>query len=541
MLVRRVVSGDSFYLENNTLVRLKDVRAPYLEQPAGKSSLESLRQLIEGKEVTLSYSNGQAVVFVNGTDVNLKQIEKGFALVAPGANVGQNYIDAQFAARDNKLGFWSYADKEYPWDFAKRVGKTEAQLPTGLFPVQIDPELQEALSTLLGNDSTSSLLGLNAVALGLEGSGGSGQLAVERQGGGGQVLRRSGQVNANRAPLQELRDAKDPGQRRQRNSDARKLDRFVITYSKGRQNQKTHYYFTMLPAIENVFRGSGQNVPDVKPGIMFTTEENYVRHLIPGAPPVYQSMGIKGKSLFLVGAFLGFEKTNQGGKVGNRGGDRLDVKYDGNPVTAAQLNSYETAKLFDEEVLQSGKPIKLDIYSVSDKHDEELNIQVNGLVESMRVYTVRADRTYYAIAISCLDFNWGRVGGAETNTSNDPSQNPFSEPYDNYDRGEPAKDLDGKIQLDEAQIALRKAREQFESARRQLTEAQTKARNSGNAIDLESAKRALDEAQIGLRNARSQMERAVRNLSVQQTNLRRTRTAPRTTRPGAGSESFSNR
>jgi len=197
-------------------------------------------------------------------------------------------------------------------------------------------------------------------------------------------------------------------------SERLKKERFEVRFQKNVDGQDYTYVFAfaLLPAIDSAFRTSGQPVPDATPGIKFQTEMNYQRHLVPGGPPVYQAMGIKGRYLYLVGAFIGNEVYAQKRSVERPNPAALDVTYEGKPRIPAKIQSYQWAKTFDEEVIQNGRPVEILIQALSDRTDEDITISVRGIIESMRLYCVRADRTYYAFTISSLQFNWKRKKGA---------------------------------------------------------------------------------------------------------------------------------
>jgi hypothetical protein len=246
--------------------------------------------------------------------------------------------------------------------------------------------------------------------------------AYQIPGNQGEVLPKDA-VNAKSIPPNPPIDADDEPIRE--DPFRYKYDYFEIHFKKrdenNNQDSELAYAFALLPAIENVFRSSGQNVPDVNPGIKIQTEMNYQRHLVPGAPPVYQSMGTKGKYLLLVGAFIGNESINSPLNQKRPNPAVLDMKWNlqsdsdwtALPKLGGDINSYTRAKLFCEEVIQSGRPVLIRLKAASDKTDQDITIEVNGVVEAMRVYCVRADRTYYAITVSCLDFRWYRGRKAE--------------------------------------------------------------------------------------------------------------------------------
>lgn len=74
--VTEVLDGDTFRTANRkNPIRLADVDAPEKGEPGAKAATEALRNLIEGKEVSIdtrgrSYGRSVARVKVNGRSVN---------------------------------------------------------------------------------------------------------------------------------------------------------------------------------------------------------------------------------------------------------------------------------------------------------------------------------------------------------------------------------------------------------------------------------------------------------------------------------------
>lgn len=188
------------------------------------------------------------------------------------------------------------------------------------------------------------------------------------------------------------------------NSSALK-DSFTITY-KDAYGQDKRWNFALLPAIENTLRpnNSTAGVPEVKPGILVRTGMNFKRFLIPGGPPVFQALGIEETFYQLVGAFIGAE-TNNGQEANPQAVYNINTS----------LNAYDSAMLFDKEVVQTAREVHLSILAGSGKRgfpiiDTPIQINVYGIVQNIRYFGVRHDRTYYAI-----DFRVTRYPNTPTN------------------------------------------------------------------------------------------------------------------------------
>jgi micrococcal nuclease len=143
-LVERVADGDTLTVitTNQTKLRIRmfGVDAPetpkgnkFPGQPYGPESEAYLKQLVEGKRVTVEiyqidrYKRLLSTVFLDGKDINLAMIEAGLAEVYRGPESGnpytQQYQAAEEAARSVKKGMWIQGDRyESPRAYRKRVG-----------------------------------------------------------------------------------------------------------------------------------------------------------------------------------------------------------------------------------------------------------------------------------------------------------------------------------------------------------------------------------------------------------------------------------
>jgi endonuclease YncB( thermonuclease family) len=129
-----ITDGDSVkaLVAGNQLlrVRLSWIDAPERSQAFGQRSKQHLSELVFGREVELHtfgldrYGRTLAVIFVDGTDVNLSQVRSGFAWVYEyyigdaAASVQESYHAAQLAAQQERRGLWSDTLTPVPpWEF----------------------------------------------------------------------------------------------------------------------------------------------------------------------------------------------------------------------------------------------------------------------------------------------------------------------------------------------------------------------------------------------------------------------------------------
>lgn len=402
--VQRVIDGDTFVLENGARVRLMTIDAPELDMPYGRESAQALKDLIEGKNVRVLYYRtdkwGRYISQVYLADDWSRKQEIGYTLVEQGsAFVGHwltpdwfeyanKYWEAEREARNNRRGLWrENQNPERPEEYRRRMnveeGEKEQRQNSGRLPQQYEEDQYE--------ETRSKELSQNMEIL-------EGELYQDQP-------RLAEMVQDENKPAWRtiVEDPQTPEQnRKEPNLDElyKKLNRnssFTITIENGTHKGKT-YRFALLPAIETALRSSGQNVPDVNPGIKIVTEMNYQKHLIPGGPPVYQSLGIRGRYLLLVGTLIGNE-----GFVENPKASALDIRWDGKSVHPdTKLNSYQSSLTLDRGLIQLGEPVHLRLFSESDHTDENLLLTVYGVIENIRFFCTRADRTYYAFTISCL-------------------------------------------------------------------------------------------------------------------------------------------
>jgi len=109
-------------------IRLASIDAPELKQFYGYSSKNSLAQLTLNKKVSAQcttvdmYKRQICTVFAGKVDVNSLQVKRGMAWAyLRYAPKDTPLKDIQDQARLAKLGLWSEAEPEAPWDFRRNV------------------------------------------------------------------------------------------------------------------------------------------------------------------------------------------------------------------------------------------------------------------------------------------------------------------------------------------------------------------------------------------------------------------------------------
>ena len=110
-------------------VRLAGIDAPEKSQPFGSVSKKSLSDQVFGKTVNIEsnkkdrYGRFLGRVIFNGTDVCLEQIRAGMAWHykrysnEQSESLRREYADAEYQARQLKIGLWSEPTPVAPWEF----------------------------------------------------------------------------------------------------------------------------------------------------------------------------------------------------------------------------------------------------------------------------------------------------------------------------------------------------------------------------------------------------------------------------------------
>ena len=112
-------------------IRLDGIDAPERTQPYGQRARQSLTELAHGRTASVEcpkidrYGRAVCRVSVDGVDVGLEQIRRGFAWhyvqYAHEQRAGDRdrYAQAEKEARANSVGLWSFADPVPPWDYRR--------------------------------------------------------------------------------------------------------------------------------------------------------------------------------------------------------------------------------------------------------------------------------------------------------------------------------------------------------------------------------------------------------------------------------------
>jgi endonuclease YncB( thermonuclease family) len=112
-------------------IRLLGIDAPEKSQAFGEKSKQSLRDMVHGKRVQVTYAKrdkyGRIVgkVMLDDEDICHQQIKRGLAWHYKKYQNEQTpedrdtYSESENAARSQKLGLWTDAQPLAPWDFRK--------------------------------------------------------------------------------------------------------------------------------------------------------------------------------------------------------------------------------------------------------------------------------------------------------------------------------------------------------------------------------------------------------------------------------------
>jgi len=139
--VTEIIDGDTFYCipkekitgvrihkDGSISVRLYGIDAPEKDQPYGQEARNSLKDLVGRKTVRLEvkdidkYGRAVALVYVGSLNVNLEQVNRGYAwayleyLESPYIS---EYYSAEKEARSKGLGLWKQANPTPPWEWRK--------------------------------------------------------------------------------------------------------------------------------------------------------------------------------------------------------------------------------------------------------------------------------------------------------------------------------------------------------------------------------------------------------------------------------------
>lgn len=132
-----VADGDTITIldisNRTSKIRFSGIDAPEKSQPFGQKSKQSLSELVFGKTVSAScpksdrYERLLCVVSINGRDIGLTQIERGYAWWYKHYAKDQTreqrmqYPAAEDTARSQHLGLWQENSPTPPWDWRKNM------------------------------------------------------------------------------------------------------------------------------------------------------------------------------------------------------------------------------------------------------------------------------------------------------------------------------------------------------------------------------------------------------------------------------------
>jgi len=132
VLVIAITDGDTVkVLDHNRetiKVRLASIDAPEKRQPFGKKSKQMLSNLIGKQRVNLDcpkkdrYQRQICTITFNGIDINREMVARGGAWVYRRYYHGTDYLAAEAAAREKKLGLWKTSEYQVipPWEWRKK-------------------------------------------------------------------------------------------------------------------------------------------------------------------------------------------------------------------------------------------------------------------------------------------------------------------------------------------------------------------------------------------------------------------------------------
>lgn len=160
-VVTGVTDGDTLKVDNRYTVRLDSIDAPEMRQTYGVNSKANLSNLVQGRQVTVTYGKtdryGRIVgqVFDSSCNlINLQQVQQGAAWYYAAyrceisAPLRSAYAQAQDQARAARRGLWSQGSPTAPWVW--RNG-SNPQAPTC---ESDDPYWEEGLSVGDEDDPT---------------------------------------------------------------------------------------------------------------------------------------------------------------------------------------------------------------------------------------------------------------------------------------------------------------------------------------------------------------------------------------------------
>jgi len=123
VIVSKVIDGDTIKLQTGETVRLLGINTPEKGQLYYKEATNRLKELIEGKEVTLEkdvedkdqYGRLLRFIFLNGENVNIRLVKEGLAtvyIISPNVKYKSELKDAENEAKSLKINLWKPPEQE---------------------------------------------------------------------------------------------------------------------------------------------------------------------------------------------------------------------------------------------------------------------------------------------------------------------------------------------------------------------------------------------------------------------------------------------
>ena len=107
-------------------IRLVGIDAPEKTQAFGKKSKKNLSKLVANRITDIHYEKKDrygrilGIVYIDGMDMNLRQLKDGYAWVYRRYCSRADYYKAEKYARTKKLGLWYDKNPIPPWDYRHR-------------------------------------------------------------------------------------------------------------------------------------------------------------------------------------------------------------------------------------------------------------------------------------------------------------------------------------------------------------------------------------------------------------------------------------
>jgi len=126
--VINVVDGDTFDIlvdSKPIRIRLKDIDTPERKQPYGTVATRRLKELINGRELSLEYTStdryGRPLVtlIVDGRNLNEMLVSEGLAWHAVKYSRSKRLIILEHDAREFRRGLWVDPEPIPPWEWRR--------------------------------------------------------------------------------------------------------------------------------------------------------------------------------------------------------------------------------------------------------------------------------------------------------------------------------------------------------------------------------------------------------------------------------------